>query len=90
MSKDQILGVAILLGSIGVLVVYGYMLLFGLSWLAYGIVITAAVVAIMGIVAWIGWTMATTPPPAAIESLEDLQTPSGTSTGESSGEEKKD
>ncbi len=71
MSKDQMLGALILLFSIVVLGVYGYLIYAGQAWLAYGIVITVAVVGVVGIVAWIGWTMATTPPPAPIESFDD-------------------
>jgi predicted DNA-binding transcriptional regulator len=73
MSKDQALGALILIGSIAVLGVYGFLLYAGYAWLAYGIVITVAVVAVIGIVAWIGWTMATTPAPVPIESLDEVQ-----------------
>ena len=52
---------------------YAFLLYAGYALLAYGIVITVAVVAVMGIVAWIGWTMATTPPPAPIESLDEIE-----------------
>lgn len=85
MSKDQALGALILLGSIGVLVLYAYMIITpALEIWVYRIVATVAVFGVMGIVAWIGWTMATTPPPAPIESLDELKTSS-----ESSSEEKK-
>jgi len=84
MSKDQALGALILLGSIGVLIVYAYMFYVGLWWWVYFIVATVAVFGVMGIVAWIGWTMATTPPPAPLESLEDVQTSPSESPGETS------
>jgi len=66
MSKDQMFGIIILIAGIVCIVVYGW-----LMW-AYPLVtlqITAflAVAAILGIAAWIGWTMATTPPPKPIE-----------------------
>jgi hypothetical protein len=38
-------------------------------WLAE-IPVLVAVVAVLGIGAWIGWTMATTPPPKPIEEIE--------------------
>ena len=71
MSKDQMIGAVILIGSIAVLGVYAALLYLNMAMLAYGIVITVAVVAVVGIVAWIGWTMATTPPPAPIESFDE-------------------
>ena len=67
------IGSLILVASIAVLGVYGYLLYSGFAWLAYGIVVTVAMVGVMGIVAWIGWTMAATPPPAPIEAFDDSQ-----------------
>ena len=66
MSKDQTIGAVILAGGIVGIVVYAWLLY------AYAIVvlqITAflAVAGILVILAWIGWTMATTPPPAPLE-----------------------
>ncbi|MDQ1279450.1 MAG: hypothetical protein QG670_712 [Thermoproteota archaeon] len=84
MSKDQLLGVLILLGAIAVLGVYGWLIYAGLSWWAFFIVSTVAVFGVMGIIAWIGWTMATTPPPAPIEALDEKS-----SSGETTSEEKK-
>ena len=74
MSKDQLLGILILVGSLVVLTVYGYMIYMPeLRMLALIIIATVAVVGVMGIIAWIGWTMATTPPPAPIESFEETK-----------------
>lgn len=66
MNKDQAIGAVILIASVATLVVYSWMLY------AYAIVvlqITAfvAVAAVLVILAWIGWTMVTTPPPAPFE-----------------------
>jgi predicted DNA-binding transcriptional regulator len=66
MNKDQGIGTAILVASIIGVIVYAWLLY------AYAIVvlqITAfiAVAAVLVIAAWIGWTMATTPPPAPLE-----------------------
>ena len=66
MNKDQTIGAIILVASLSALVAYTWLLY------AYAIVvlqITAflAVAAVLVILAWIGWTMATTPPPAPIE-----------------------
>ena len=84
MSKDQGIGALILVGSIVGLVVYAWLIY------AYPIVvlqITAFIVvaAVLVILAWIGWTMATTPPPAPLEP-ELVTTPS---TSDSAEPEKK-
>jgi predicted DNA-binding transcriptional regulator len=66
MNKDQAIGTVILIASVATLVAYSWLLY------AYAIVvlqITAfvAVAAVLVILAWIGGTMATTPPPAPFE-----------------------
>lgn len=83
MNKDQALGAAILLvcAAIGIFYV---VTLFYPQWLnVFGTQITqsnvqfwviavpilAVVIAILGIGGWIGWTMATTPPPKPMENL---------------------
>jgi len=82
MSKDQAIGGAILVVCVAVALFY-VVTLFYPAWLGvFGITDTAAVqfwivavpvfvafVAIMLIGAWIGWTMATTPPPKPIEEI---------------------
>lgn len=40
------------------------------KFLAVGVPIWLAITAILGIAAWIGWTMLTTPPPVPLEELE--------------------
>lgn len=67
MNKDQALGVLLLVGAIAVVIVYGWMIYAGYSWWAFGVIATVAVVGVMFVVAWIGYTMATTPPPEPIE-----------------------
>jgi predicted DNA-binding transcriptional regulator len=66
MNRDQGIGAILLLAGIVGIVIYAWLLY------AYAIVvlqITAfiAVAAVLVILAWIGWTMATTPPPAPLE-----------------------
>lgn len=81
MNKDQALGAVILLASLIGIVLYAW------SLYAYSIVVlqvTAfiAVAGILVIAAWIGWTMATTPPPAPLESDLVLPEPEkGTAKG---------
>jgi predicted DNA-binding transcriptional regulator len=76
MGKDQAIGGAIL--AVCVIVVVGYLVLVvdpGLFSLnasdvrldAVLILVSAAFIAILGIGGWIGYTMATTPPPKPIE-----------------------
>ena len=69
MSRDQTLGVVILIGAIAVIGVYGWLLISDYQIYALIIVATIAVLGVMGIIAWIGWTMATTPPPKPIEEI---------------------
>lgn len=71
MNKDQVLGWAILLGSIGGVAAYFY-LAFLSPWTMLVIKLSAflAVAAVLLIVAWIGYTMATTPPPVPLEDLD--------------------
>ena len=84
MSKDQAIGGAILLVCTVVAIVY-LVALFGYEqliqpWLNVGsletvrywliaVPVLVAFVAILFIGAWIGWTMATTPPPKPIEEI---------------------
>ena len=84
MSKDQVIGGVILLVCVVVAVVY-LVALFGYNdlikpWLNIGsgaavqfwliaVPVFVAFIAILFIGAWIGWTMATTPPPKPIEEI---------------------
>ena len=76
-SKDQTIGGAIcaVCVIIGVLYTVGLFWLGGnpLNWgLSFGLIavpVFVAFIAIMAIGAWIGWTMATTPPPKPIEEI---------------------
>jgi predicted DNA-binding transcriptional regulator len=71
MGKDQITGWMILLGSILGIIVYFYLVLLS-PWTMLTIQISAfiAVAALLSIMAWIGYTLATTPPPTPIEDLD--------------------
>jgi predicted DNA-binding transcriptional regulator len=73
LNSDQILGAFILVGSIIGVVVYGALLfLFGetISLLTLQVSAFLAVAFVLGIMAWIGYTLATTPPPKPIEEIE--------------------
>ena len=73
-SKDQVIGAAILVGCIIGIIVYFWLVFlvtpFWIRVLVLEITAFIAVGAILGIGAWIGWTMATTPPPKPIEDIE--------------------
>ncbi|MEM3833345.1 MAG: transcriptional regulator [Thermoprotei archaeon] len=71
MSKDQIIGGLLLAISIIVIIVYGW-IVFLTSWSLFLLQLTAfiAIAGIFGILAWIGYTLATTPPPKPIEEIE--------------------
>ena len=71
-SKDQGIGVAILVGCLLGIVIYFWLVFFS-PWSLLILQLTGfiAVGGILGIGAWIGWTMATTPPPKPIEELEE-------------------
>ena len=74
--KDQVLGASILLFSVLGIIFYGWLILFS-PWSLLVLQLTALLVVggVLVISAWIGWTMATTPPPVPIESLEETTTP---------------
>ncbi len=83
MDKDQGIGLVILLGSILGILVYGVLLFF---FMVQVLALTAfvGVAAIFVVLAWIGYTMASTPPPAPIETSE----PTTPSAEETSGDTK--
>ncbi len=91
MTKDQSYGGLILVVSIVVIVLY----LFGLTnpgwqpWLI-GVPVVVAVLGILGITAWIGYTMYSTPPPAPLESELTSPIPGTTSSTASAGTQKSD
>lgn len=69
MSKDQIIGALLLLGSVIGIIVYGYLLYLYPQFILQ-ITAFVAVAGVLGIVGWIGYTLAITPPPKPIEEIE--------------------
>ncbi len=71
MSRDQLIGAALAVISILVIIVYGWILFFT-EWSMLLLQLSAfiAVLGVFGILAWIGYTLATTPPPKPIEEIE--------------------
>ncbi len=73
MSKDQGLGALLLIAGVVGVFFYGW-LVFMSEWRllvlqATGFIVVAGV---LGIVAWIGYTMATTPSPQSMEDLDEV------------------
>ena len=71
MSKDRVVGSLILVVSVAVILVYGYLVFFTEYWkLLLQLTGFIAIAGVFGILAWIGYTLATTPPPKSIEEIE--------------------
>jgi predicted DNA-binding transcriptional regulator len=73
MARDQVIGATILIASIAVAVLYLWLLFLSPEswhWWAVAIPMFIAVTGILAILGWIGYTMATTPPPMPIEEFE--------------------
>ncbi|MEM1645605.1 MAG: transcriptional regulator [Ignisphaera sp.] len=74
MSKDQAIGIGLVAVSIAIAAAITYLLFFppseGIDILTLKIIVEVAVIALAGIVGWIGYTLATTPPPKPIEEIE--------------------
>ena len=72
MSKDQALGAVLLIASVLGIIIYGWLVfLTEYSLLVLELTGFVAIAGILGILSWIGYTMATTPPPKPIEDLEE-------------------
>ena len=88
MSKDQAIGALVLVGSVAGIFIYAWLLFLmgpAVSLLALQLTGLIAVGGVLGILAWIGYTLATTPPPTPIEDIEkelekDLQTKTESTT----------
>jgi len=74
MHKDQLIGSALLLASVIVIIVYMWLVFFppiaGADIFILKLTGVVAVTAVFAILAWIGYTLATTPPPKPIEEIE--------------------
>ena len=79
MSKDRAIGIGLVIVGIAVILFYLWGLFFPSNISVAGIpldlfliklTVFLAVVLVMGLLAWIGYTLATTPPPKPIEEIE--------------------
>jgi len=71
MNRDQAYGILLLIASVFGIIVYGW-LVFLTEWKLLVLQVTGftAIAGILGILSWIGYTLATTPSPKPIEDLE--------------------
>ena len=70
-ASDKAIGLLLLIISVLVIAVYGYILFFtSYSLLLLEITAFVIVAVVFGVLAWIGYTLATTPPPKPIEEIE--------------------
>lgn len=71
MSSDRTLGGVILVGSIVGIAIYFWLLFMSpWAWLTIQVSAFAAVGMVLLIIAWIGYTLATTPPPMPLEDFD--------------------
>lgn len=71
MNKDQAIGAGIFVISVIAILLYIWLTFFTpWSYLVIQITATVAIAIIFGIIAWIGYTLATTPAPKPIEEVE--------------------
>lgn len=71
MSKDQAIGALLLVAGVLGILVYAYLVfLTEYALLVLKLTGFAAVGGVLAILAWIGYTLATTPPPKLIEDIE--------------------
>ena len=71
MANDRAIGGGILIGSVLGIIIYGLLIIY---WPLGVLEITAfvAVLVLLAILAWIGYTMATTPPPEPITDIPEM------------------
>lgn len=71
MHRDKVVGLALMAIGVAGILIYGW-LVFLSPWQFLILQLTAfiAVVAVLGILAWVGYALATTPPPKPIEEIE--------------------
>jgi predicted DNA-binding transcriptional regulator len=87
LGRDQQIGALLLLGGVLGIVIYGWLVFFSpWSQVVMQVTMFAAVSAVLGVLAWIGYTLATTPPPKPLEEIEKEL--SGEASGQKEGESK--
>jgi predicted lipid-binding transport protein (Tim44 family) len=67
MARDRLIGVALVVGAVVGVLIYGFLIFMVAPLLVLEISAFVAVLAILAILGWIGYVMATTPPPVPLE-----------------------
>ncbi len=90
LANDRAIGGTILIASILGIIIYGALLYLPWSW-EWTLRITAflAVLLLLGILAWIGYTMATTPPPEPITDIPEMSAEPKSNQSQPTGKETK-
>ena len=71
MSRDRILGVTMVIISLIVIIAYGYIMFLTPYWESLLRITNFLIILLLfGILGWIGYTLATTPPPKPVEEIE--------------------
>jgi len=86
MARDKLIGTALVIGAIVGVIVYGLLVFYIAQLIVLEITAFVGVFAILAILGWIGYVMATTPPPIPLEPEANLTSPSTSGT---SGEQTK-
>jgi predicted DNA-binding transcriptional regulator len=66
LNRDRAIGTILLMGSVIAIIVYGW-LLYGFPIIVLQITAFVVVAGVLAILAWIGWTLATTLPPTEMK-----------------------
>ncbi len=83
MVNDKATGLILTIIGLGGIVLYGWLLFFynaAMTTLILQLTAFLAIAMILGIIAWIGYTMATTPPPEPLDIGEVTETENSTET----------
>ncbi|MEM1619466.1 MAG: transcriptional regulator [Fervidicoccaceae archaeon] len=70
MSRDRVIGFSLIAVSVLVVFFYIYALFTEYALIVLKLTAAVAVAGVFGILAWIGYTLATTPPPKPVEEIE--------------------
>jgi len=72
MNRDKAVGLALLVVSIVIIIAYAYVMFAPTHYALFLLKLTGvvAVAVVFGILAWVGYALATTPPPKPIEEIE--------------------
>ncbi len=73
MSREALVGWGMVAAALVAVVLFGYLFFLAqpeTQWLAVRVVLYLAILGVAGILGWVGYSLATTPPPKPIEEIE--------------------